>query len=182
MNKARIFGIALLVVALSAVVLGCSAGGDKATQKDVKPLNILATVRALEMETRLDPGNVGAALEADLRVDADQSNDSFTIYIGNVRADAPAAVVVDTVEVRVPNKGNTTARGPLVYLTLKQGDGPTMDDVVGMFGPATSVDAPSANPQTALVLSYTTPRSQLRFGIGTAAVRPVVSATIDRTG
>lgn len=180
-NKARIFGTVLMAVALCAVLIACSGGGGKA-QSDLKPFDILATVRALEMQTTLDPASVGAALDADLRVDAGQSDDSFTYYRGAVRGDVPAAAVVGTVEVRVPSKDNTTGKGPFVQLTLKQGDAPTMDDVVAMFGPATSVDASPANPRTALVLSYATPRSQLRFGIGTPEVRPVVSATIDRTG
>lgn len=181
MNTTRILGVTLLSGALCVLGIACAVGGEKVAAKSVKPLDVLGTVRALESQTALEPSGVASALGATLAVDADQSDDSFTFHTGKVRADAPTAAVIDTVEVRIPGKGNTVAKGPFVYLTLKAGAGPTMDDVVALMGPATRVDTPRPNPEKALVLTYTTPRGQLRFGIGTAATRPVVSATIDRT-
>ncbi len=167
----------VMCVAFCSVSVGCAGKAENAG----KPQNVLATVRALEAEPTLDPAGVGAALDADLRIDPEQSDGSFTHFVGTVRSGAAGDSDVDAVDVRMPAKGNTTAKGPLVYLTFKQGSGPTMDDVVDLFGRATNADVPPVNPEKALVLRYTTPRGQLRFGIGSSAARPVVSATIDRT-
>lgn len=180
MNTTRILGVGFLSTALCLTGIACAVGGEKAAVKSVEPLSILAAMRTLETRPTLAAADVSSALGVTLTVDTQQSDDSFTYHVGKAAAGAGTAAL-DAVEVRMPGKGNTSAKGPFVYVTLKAGAGPTMDDVVAALGPATRVDAPRPNPEKALVLSYTTPRGELRFGIGTAATRPVVSATIDRT-
>jgi len=141
---------------------------------------LLDSLKRLEARDDIDPTSVGAALELLIDKSASQDNTAFTFFTGQPGTKSKSASTVKDVEVRVPNT-SAKAKGPFVYIRLKDGAGLSMADVIKKLGDATQVDVPPPNPEKAMVLVYKTERGQLRFGIGQGANQPVISATIDRT-
>lgn len=123
------------------------------------------------------PESLGTITGARLVENADESNASFRVY-----RSAGAQGNFKSVELRVPTTGSA-ARGGLVILDLRPGNGVFANEVQRRFGEDFEVTPPSLHaPASPSYIAYAQRWGKVSFGFGSTGNQELVRMVLDATG
>jgi len=141
---------------------------------------ILDTMRQLTVAKVLTKDAIEKVLEADLAIDAGNSSDMVTFYLGRPRSGSRFEKTVKLIDLRVPTAQNTVMGGPFLVIELREDSGITADDAESVLGRPTELNVPEPNGVTTSSYIYTFGPHRLWISIGHGSNRPLHGLAINR--
>jgi hypothetical protein len=122
-------------------------------------------MRQLTVAQALTKDAIEKALAADLAVDAANSSDMVTFYLGRPRPGSRFETTVKRVDLRVPTSQTTAMGEAFLVIELREDSGITANDARSVLGRPTEISVPEPNGVTTLSYIYRSGRTG-RISVG----------------
>jgi hypothetical protein len=171
-------GIVVAVLLVGSILLGPDIGCSRpASPADTA---VLETMRQLTVAQVLTKDAIERTLEADLAIDANNSSEMVTFYLGRPRSGSRFEKTVKLIDLRVPTAQNTVMGDPFLVIELHEGGGLTADDAERVLGRPSEVNVPEPNDVTALSYIYAFGPHRLWISMGHGQNKPLHGLAINR--
>jgi len=172
-------GIVVALLLLGSILLGPDIGCSRPASPSA--VAVLETMRQLTVARVLTKDAIEKTLEADLAIDANNSSEMVTFYLGRPRSGSRFEKTVKLIDLRVPTAQNTVMGDPFLVIELREDSGGlTADDAESVLGRPAELSVPEPNGVTALSYIYSFGPHRLWISIGHGSNRPLHGLAINR--